>query len=210
MLPAAFRPLAEEAYFFQRGPLLGHLLGSPQERALLQAEFLSASLPVASRMSVPTLHVLGSGGGGGGAAASPGEGFVEVPPVDLALLLGVAAVLDCGSQVFIWVGRGEGRAGVEARCARFAAAQAEGRAPFPEVVVLAEGEDDPSPLLLRLAPMRRDARGAQRAQLPLLEVLPAGALDAACEALPATEEPSLLEWLRRHDVALQMPKKQPA
>lgn len=207
MLPAAFRPLAEEAYFFQRGTLLGHLLSSPQERALLQAEFLSASLPVASRMSVPSLHVLGRPGPAA-AAAPPGEGFVEVPPVDLALLLGVAAVLDCGSQVFVWVGRGEGRAGVEARCARFAAAQAEGRAPFPEVVVLAEGEDDPSPLLLRLAPMRRDARAAQRAQLPLLDVLPAGAVDAACDALPATEEPSLLEWLRRHDVALQLPQKQ--
>ena len=51
-------PALQALYHLQRGPMLGHILGHPDERALLHVAFLSAGADVAWRMLLPDTYAL--------------------------------------------------------------------------------------------------------------------------------------------------------
>ena len=68
-------PALQALYHLQRGPMLGHILGHPDERALLHVAFLSAGGDEAWRMLLPDTYAL-----------DLHSGHAEnIPPVTMAL-----------------------------------------------------------------------------------------------------------------------------
>ncbi len=57
-LCTAHCPALQALYHLQRGPMLGHILGHPDERALLHVAFLSAGGDMAWRMLLPDTYAL--------------------------------------------------------------------------------------------------------------------------------------------------------
>ncbi|KAK9807565.1 hypothetical protein WJX72_002839 [[Myrmecia] bisecta] len=202
-LPVELRPLAEALYQLQRGPMLGVVVGHPDERALLHTIFLAASPAVAMCMLAPAMYVLD---------LSTAQ-LVPVPPVNLALTSGTAAVLDNGTHIFIWIGhqlalggRPEGngdawtRSRAEAACERCAARLSVGRFPVPEVRTALEGSGDARYIAARLIPIHRDSLPEQEQQLAGLSQQPQANRLAAQAAMLPTDELSLYEWCRKYDV----------
>jgi hypothetical protein len=147
------------------------------------------------------------------ALAAPALEFQAVPAFDVALLLSLAAVLDCGDVVFAWLGEGAaaaaaagGQQRVADACGQLARRLAGERLPAADVVVVRQGSPQQGEVLARLMALSRDAPPLRLRQLPLLSSFEAGSVaeaeEAAAAVYGAEERPSLVAWLRRHDVLL--------
>jgi hypothetical protein len=117
----------------------------PDSLPSVQSEFLVAPLHTSLRMCLPELHVLM-----GGSAE-----FMRVAPVDLALVLSRAAVVDHGTHVYIWLASSDDtssrnsksssssdEAAMEQFCMQFALQLINGRIPVPECKVVRQVSEE--------------------------------------------------------------------
>eukprot|EP00892_Ulva_mutabilis_P008473 jgi/Ulvmu1/5999/UM026_0123.1 len=93
-LPRCLLPVAEALYHLQRGQLLGHVVGHSDERAQLFHLFLKADLSLAQAALVPSAYQV----------TPDGQGVMPMRPCDLILDANTVIVLDCGTQIFLWLG----------------------------------------------------------------------------------------------------------
>ncbi|XP_057995882.1 protein transport protein SEC23 A isoform X2 [Hevea brasiliensis] len=126
--PKELSLLPEFLFHLRRGPLLGNIVGHEDERSVLRTLFLNASFELSLRMVAPRCLMHREGGT-----------FEELPAYDLAMQSDTAAVLDHGTDVFIWLGTelaaDEGRsAAALAACRTLAEELTELRFPAPRIL----------------------------------------------------------------------------
>jgi len=190
-LPEEVSVLASRLYSLERGPLLGDVLGHPDERRALQARFLSASPPLASIILSPSLYVYGGNGS-----------FTQLPAVDLAMLSDAVLVLDHATEIFIWTGleRVEGTsegpsAEVQGEVDAFVETLCQERFPYPVIRSFKEGSSMSRYLTCRLEPLHKEGTSQQEARFPALCLLDPKKREKLQQKLANTEELSFGEWM---------------
>ncbi|KAK9786487.1 hypothetical protein WJX73_005528 [Symbiochloris irregularis] len=93
-LPAGLQYFAEALFQLQRGPMLGASITHEDTRAFLASTFIGVPLDCGLAMLAPVLYLWNG----------EGRQFERVFPSDMALRPDSVAVLDCGTQLFIWLG----------------------------------------------------------------------------------------------------------
>lgn len=93
--PDCLKQLALRLYQFRSGVLLGSVVGHTDERILHAVTFQHAAFRNSVLMSCPQMYLY-----------DPATQVMleKVATVDLALQSHLALMLDCGSEIFIWVG----------------------------------------------------------------------------------------------------------
>jgi hypothetical protein len=191
--PEELSPFAEAMYHLLRGPMLGRVAGHEDERAATRARFLDASIDAAAPALQPRLRVWRGG-----------DAWEVIPPADLALRTSDALFLDHGSEMFAWIGRGTAAAAKEeARAAArsLASTLARGRFPIPRVRIFDEGSSAARYMVSRLAPLHRESTHEQDARFPPARLMTPEERSATIAALPPTEEPSFVGWMRELGLA---------
>ena len=212
-MPRGSLPLVEVVYFLYRRALDHSAgLGAGSREVFLQS-LLSAPLSVAERMCRPALRVLlpparrpAGAHPSTGDLSGPALELSPAPAVDLALLLAVAAVVDCGTVVYVWLGQGaEGlnEPRIEEACTQAAQRTACSRAPEADVVVVRHGSPGQATALGRLVPISGDEPDMRLRQLPMLPSFSQDEVTCAVdEAGTGPDVKTMCQWLRAHAMLL--------
>eukprot|EP00899_Mesostigma_viride_P004844 jgi/Mesvir1/14360/Mv09764-RA.2 len=188
-VPNELAHLPELLYHLRRGPMMGDIVGHEDERAVLRHLSLWADRGAALAITRPQLFIYRSAGI-----------FEEAAPVTLALQSDLALLVDCGTDIFIWVGLAlvaneTAYAAAAAACQAYAAERARNRFPVPTMRVFKEASSMARFMQSRLVPAHKDSAHAQEAQFPQLRTLDSQALQALQAKLFHTEEASFCEWM---------------
>jgi len=193
-LPLSLQDLPMRMYHLRRGTLMGSLLQHPDDIALAQTAFLSMPLEPSLRQITPTFLMF---------AASPDDPNVvyslQLPLVNLAMRSDRVLLLDDQTSLMVWFGRASLAPELEPVrkfALEFATQLAKDRFPRPTIRTLQEGSSMARFLLCRLAPLHKEAQGAQEQQLPELAALPRHDYQRLLASFYRTDELSYGEYCR--------------
>lgn len=208
-LPRGSLPLAEMAYLIDQHILqFGKSIDNGGRACFFQL-LLSSTFGLAKHMCLPKLHVLLPGPRTTArpefvpGLAGPALELQAVPPVDLALFLSTAAVLDCGTAVYILHQDQMDERILEA-CLQLAQHIACSRQPHADVLNVTKGSAAHQAVLEVIRPIVADNNDLRWRQLPLLHGFSTGEIEMGVEKAAScmVPRPSLCQWLRRQNVLL--------